>query len=294
MACNGEHCLAGGLRQRGRKKEDLPGQPLVSIVTIVLNGEEDLRKTMESVLHQSYAPIEYIVIDGGSTDKTISLIRHYDEEIDYWVSEPDNGISDAFNKGILAAAGRYIGLINAGDWYEPDTVARVVEAFLAKPETGVVCGALQFWDGLNREYICQSVPQLLARDMTITHPTCFVRADLYRRFGLYEENYKFAMDYKLLLRLKVQGVRFAALESVLANMQHAGVSEVHWKKALQETHQARVELLTGSFFASRGYYFFIETKRRIRILLEKIGGSHLITFYRSRLALVRKIKSACL
>jgi glycosyltransferase involved in cell wall biosynthesis len=294
MACTGEHCLAGGLRQRGRKKKDLPGQPLVSIVTIVLNGEEDLRKTMESVLHQSYAPIEYIVIDGGSTDKTISLIRHYEEEIDYWVSEPDNGISDAFNKGVLAAAGKFIGLINAGDWYEPDTIQRVVEAFLAKPETGVVCGALQFWDGLNREYICQSVPRLLARDMTITHPTCFVRADLYRRFGLYEEKYKFAMDYKLLLRLKVQGVRFAALESVLANMQHAGVSEVHWKKALQETHRARVELLAGSFFASRGYYFLVETKRRIRIFLEKMGGSHLITFYRSRLALVRKIKSACL
>lgn len=294
MACTGEHRLVGGLRQRGRKKEELPGQPLVSIITIVLNGEEHLRKTIESVLHQTYAPIEYIVIDGGSTDKTISLISHYDEEIDYWVSEPDNGISDAFNKGILAAAGRFIGLINAGDWYEPETVQRVVEAFLAKPETGVVCGALQFWDGLNREYICQSVPRLLARDMTITHPTCFVRADLYRRFGLYEENYKFAMDYELLLRFKVHGVRFAALAAVLANMQHAGVSEAHWKQALQETHQARVELLTGSFFASRGYYFFVETKRRIRIFLDKMGASHLITFYRSRLALVRKIKSACL
>jgi hypothetical protein len=138
----------------------------------------------------------------------------------------------------------------------------------------VVCGALQFWDGKKREYVCQSVPRLLEKDMTITHPTCFVRTDLYERFGLYDEEYKFAMDYKLLLRLKVEGVGFVALESVLANMQHAGISEMHWRQALQETHRARVQLLNGSFFNR--------------------GGSQLIAFYRSRLALVKKTKSVCI
>lgn len=294
MDCSGKHTQTGGLRQRGGKKEDLSGHPLVSIITIALNDADHLQKTIESVLRQSYGPIEYIVIDGGSTDNTISLLRQYDAEIDYWVSEPDKGISHAFNKGVQAAGGRFVGLINAGDWYEPDTVQRVVEIFLAAPETGVVCGALQYWNKMKREYICQSVPRLLERDMTLTHPTCFVRADLYRRFGLFDEKYKFAMDYKLLLRLKVRGVRFVALEAVLANMRHAGISEIQWKEALRETHQARVELLPGSLFATRGYYLFVETKRRIRIFLDKMGAGRLIAFYRSRLALVKKIKSACI
>ena len=291
MQDSDKHKLVGGLRHRGYNKEGLPGQPLVSIITIVLNAEDHIQKTIESVLHQSYVPIEYIVVDGGSTDNTLSVIRQNDEKIDYWVSESDKGVSDAFNKGIIAARGKYIGLINAGDWYEPETVQCVVETFLAAPETGVVCGALQFWDGLKQEYICQSVPRFLERDMTITHPTCFISADLYDSFGLYENEYKFAMDYKLLLRLKLQGVSFVALQTVLANMQHSGASEIHWNKALQETHRARVELLSGSFFATKGYYFFVEMKRRLRFFLDKIGANNLIAFYRSRLALVKKNKS---
>lgn len=286
--------LAEGSRHKGQQKEGLPGQPLVSIITIVLNGADHIQRTVESVLQQSYEPIEYIVVDGGSADSTVSILRQYGDKIAYWVSEADDGLSDAFNKGILAAGGKYIGLINAGDWYEPQTVKRVVETFLAAPETGVVCGALQFWDGLVSEYTCQSMPELLERDMTITHPTCFVRADLYEQFGMYENEYKFAMDYKLLLRLKLQGVRFVALQTVLANMQHSGISEIHWQQALQETHRARVELSADSFFATRGYYFFLETKRRIRIFLGKIGAGSLIAFYRSRVALVKKTKSGSL
>lgn len=291
MESSGKQKLSGGLRQKGKKKKDLSGRPLVSIITIVLNDEDHIQKTIESVLQQSYEPIEYIVVDGGSTDSTIPKIREFEEKIDYWFSEPDMGISDAFNKGIHEAHGKYIGLINAGDWYEPETVQRVVKTFQASSDTGVVCGSLQFWSGLAREYICESVPQLLEKDMTITHPTCFVRADLYDRFGLYENEYKFAMDYKLLLRLKSQGVHFAALDSVLANMQHSGVSEIHWKDALLETHRARTELLEGSFYATKAYYYFVETKRRIRILMQRMGLSRTIAFYRSRIALVKKNKT---
>jgi glycosyltransferase involved in cell wall biosynthesis len=266
-------------------------QPLVSIITIVFNGEKDIRQTMESVLQQSYGSVEYIVIDGGSTDGTVSILEEFDSQLTYWRSAADNGISDAFNKGINVARGEIIGLINAGDWYESDTVQCVVDAFLADKAVGVVCGALQFWKGSQPEYLCSSVPELLEREMSITHPTCFVLTDLYKRFGMFSDAYKLAMDYELLLRLKCKGAVFVALDTVLANMQHDGISEENWKKALQETHRARTELLDSSFFTTIWYYYFLILKRGIRVFLEKLGFDGLLHFYRNRLALVKKTKS---
>ena len=277
--------------QSGMGDTVLQKNPLVSIVTVVLNDEMGISKTIESVLQQKYEPIEYIVIDGGSTDGTLDKVRSYADKIDFWVSEQDQGISEAFNKGIRAAHGNFIGLINAGDWYEPDAVEQIVKTFSVHPETGVVCGALQFWSGEEKEYACQSEPNLLEKDMTVTHPTCFVRADLYEQHGLFDESYRYAMDYKLLLGLKVQSVPFISLRSVLTNMQHAGSSESNWKDALKETHRARMELLPGAFVATKWYYLFIKTKRNIRLFMQKFGWEQPIAFYRSRMALVKKNKA---
>ena len=102
--------------------------PLVSIITIVFNGEKHLQQTIESVLGQTYPKIEYIIIDGGSKDNSISIIEKYSSRLAYWISEPDKGISDAFNKGISKANGEIIGLINADDWYEKDAVEKIVAA----------------------------------------------------------------------------------------------------------------------------------------------------------------------
>jgi len=147
---------------------------------------------------------------------------------------------------------------------------------------------LQFWHGTEREFICQSVPHLLERDMTVTHPSCFVRSEVYHTYGLFGEQYKLAMDYELLLRFKKQGVKFTALNIVLTNMQHSGISEINWKKALEETHRARKVLLKSSFFASTSYYYFILAKRFLRIFMENLGLNSVLGFYRSRLALVKK------
>ena len=103
-------------------------QPLVSIITIVFNGGKHLQQTIESVLGQSYSNIEYIIIDGGSKDSSVSIIEKYSAQLAYWTTEPDKGISDAFNKGIKKTKGQIIGIINADDWYEADTVQQVVTA----------------------------------------------------------------------------------------------------------------------------------------------------------------------
>ncbi len=274
-----------------KQGENRPGQPpLVSIITIVLNGEGSIRRTMESVLQQSYPNIEYIVIDGGSTDNTVALIREYEKEISHWQSEGDTGISDAFNKGIRLAHGEIVGLLNAGDWYPEDAVQCAVEQFEKEPALGVVCGAVQFYRGSEKEYLCFSEPEYLKRDMSITHPSCFLISVLYDRFGGFSPSYRLAMDYELLLRLQVNGVRFLSIPTVLANMQHDGVSEANWQKGLAETHRARKELLSPSLYTSTAYYFFLVCKRSARILLEKCGCDSLLAFYRARLALVKKYR----
>jgi glycosyltransferase involved in cell wall biosynthesis len=267
-----------------------PVRPLVSIVTIVLNGAQELRQTLDSVLQQTYELVEHIVIDGGSTDGTVEILKEYEPHLEYWTTEKDGGISDAFNKGIRKAGGEIVGLLNAGDWYEPDTVQQVVAVFQSDRNIGVICGSLQFWKGNRKEYLCRSVPHLLEREMSVTHPTCFVRRDLYAKVGPFSLDYKLAMDYEMLLRLKKLGCRFVSLERVLANMQHNGVSEENWQAALRETHKARNELLDSSFYTTIWYYWFLNLKRRVRLLLEWLGWDVVLRFYRKRIALVKKIK----
>lgn len=264
--------------------------PLVSIVTIVLNGEASIRRTIESVLGQSYTNIEYIIIDGGSTDNTVAIIKEYEDRITHWQSGKDHGISDGFNKGIRLASGEVIGLINAGDWYCDDAVQCVVNTFQKEIDIGVLCGALQFYKGTERAYLCFSEPDLLEREMSVTHPSCFVRSELYSTFGLFSTGYRFAMDYELLLRLKINGAQFLSIDTALANMQHDGVAEENWQEALAETHKARNELLGKSLYTSSFYFHFLMLKRRIRIILENSGCDALIAFYRARLAFVKKQK----
>jgi len=98
--------------------------PLISIITVVLNGEKFLEGAIKSVLSQTYQNFEYIIIDGGSYDRSIEIIKKYANEKTFWISEPDKGISDAFNKGISKARGEVIGLLNYDDWYEKNTLEK--------------------------------------------------------------------------------------------------------------------------------------------------------------------------
>lgn len=107
--------------------------PLISIITVVYNGEKYLEQTIQSVINQTYKNIEYIVIDGGSTDGTLDIIKKYEEHISYWVSESDKGLYDAMNKGIGVAKGELIGMINSDDWYELEAVEIMAEAYKNNP-----------------------------------------------------------------------------------------------------------------------------------------------------------------
>jgi glycosyltransferase involved in cell wall biosynthesis len=178
----------------------------VSIVTVAFNSVSTIRDTIESVLGQSYARIEYIVIDGGSTDGTVEVVREYGARIAHFVSEPDRGLYDAMNKGVALATGDFIGLLNSDDIYQDaDVVSSVVAAvdhgarfvygdlvYVRQADTSRV---VRYWRG--RPY----TPSFFERGDVPPHPTLFVRSDVYAEVGGFKANdFRLSADYEFMLR----------------------------------------------------------------------------------------------
>jgi glycosyltransferase involved in cell wall biosynthesis len=207
--------------------------PLVTVITVVLNGESHLEKAIESVLGQSYKNLEYILIDGGSTDGTLDIIRKYEDRIAYWISEKDNGLYDAMNKGISKASGEIIGILNSDDWYEPEAVEIIVDHFRNHPSGGVYYGLLRVWENEHVQSIQGNTDFLLSK-YNISHPTCFVRSDVYKQFGVFDTRYRIDGDYELMLRYRKNKVPFVFIERVLANFRIGGISITQDKKRIFE------------------------------------------------------------
>jgi glycosyltransferase involved in cell wall biosynthesis len=218
----------GGLRTKGYFKKSFQDKPLVSIITVVFNGRESIEQTLRSVLEQSYDNVEYIVIDGGSTDGTKEIIRKHEQALDYWVSEPDSGIAEAWNKGIQASTGDIVGIINGGDWYELNAAADVAELFLQNKAAGVIHGNRRQWNESGTRVLGISRPatrvEITTLRLPINHPTCFVRRQTYQTYGLFDMSYRVAMDYDFVSRLCKQKVGFLYLDAVIANMRTGGIS----------------------------------------------------------------------
>ena len=189
----------------------------VSIITVCYNSVKTIEKAILSVLNQDYDKIEYIIIDGGSTDGTLDVIKKYSERISKIISEPDDGIYDAMNKGIRLSTGNIIGIINSDDWYAEGTVSAAVNAFLEDSERDVVHGrqidVLQ--DGSLVEH---GVKGIMSDDYiaTFCHPTFFVKRKVYEENGVFDCQYSTDADGDLVYRLYLAGVKFHYDDSVCA------------------------------------------------------------------------------
>jgi glycosyltransferase involved in cell wall biosynthesis len=242
-----------------------PYHPKVSIITVCLNSKEYIEDTIRSVRGQTYKDIEYIIIDGGSTDGTITVIKKYEKDISYWVSEPDKGISDAFNKGINASKGDIIGIINAGDRYTVDAVSTAVRILKENPEFDFVYGDLIYTDEKgnpqflvkgDRNYqkkIYYTLPSLI-------HPTVFLKRDVYESCGLYEGSYRLAMDYEFLLRITRYGKKGIYVEDTLALMTFGGISYSKFYDSYKEVCRASIK------------YGYSPIKAYLRLYLKGIRG----------------------
>ncbi len=214
---------------------------MISVITICKNEAKYIEKTIRSVLNQSYGDIEYIVIDGGSTDGTADIISRYSDQLSYFVSEPDNGIYNAFNKGLRACHGEIIGTINGGDYYEPEALATVWKSYRESPDCGILYGNLNFIQNDENDTIVETyiagddLSRLPYGVVNLGHAACFVTADTYNEQGFYNEVYKIAGDYDFLLKCYVNGVKFYHIGSTLSNYRIKGLSCTNRKQTFIET-----------------------------------------------------------
>lgn len=181
-------------------------QPMVSIVTPSYNQAEYLEKTILSVLDQTYSKIEYIIIDGGSTDGSKEIIKRYSDRIAYWVSEPDAGQTDAINKGFAQANGQILAWLNSDDTYEPHAVAEAVAYLQSHLEVGLLYGDTNFIDAQDRKIGVFPAAQTNYRRLRqgyvhVAQQASFWRAELWKQVGPLDPSFYFAMDYDLWVRL---------------------------------------------------------------------------------------------
>lgn len=188
-----------------------------------------------SVLHQTYPTIEYIVVDGGSTDQTIDLLQKASELFDgrmHWISEPDNGIYDAMNKGIQMATGDIIGILNSDDFLAgPQVIEDIVKAFQEQENLDAAYGDVYYVHEKNlKRYVRYYSSKIFKRELMRfgfmpAHPTFYVKRRCYEQYGLYKTNYRVAADFELLLRfIYIQGINIRYLPSVKVIMRMGGIS----------------------------------------------------------------------
>ena len=213
--------------------------PLISVVTVSYNAVTTIEQTILSVINQTYSNIEYIIIDGGSTDGTVDIIRKYADRIAYWVSEPDKGIYDAMNKGIRMATGDIVGIINSDDFYHrTDILTKVMNAFQDKV-TQAVYGDVRFVNPDNldktvRYYSSKKfTPRRFRYGFMPAHPTFFTYRKYFDEFGYYKTDYRIAADYVLLIRfLYTHHLKAKYLPLDFMKMRTGGASTASFKSNL--------------------------------------------------------------
>lgn len=204
----------------------------ISVITVCFNSASTIRQTIESVLSQRYSAVEHVVVDGNSTDKTVSIIREYADRLGRVVSEPDKGLYDAMNKGVHLASGEIIGVLNSDDFFESeDTLAQVADYFDKHPEIDVVFGDVLFvdpdlTDKVIRYYRANKFrPWKLRFGWMPPHPATYVRRSVYQRFGDYRTDMKISADYEMFVRWLLKGgVSYGYLDQVLVRMRAGGIS----------------------------------------------------------------------
>lgn len=199
----------------------------ISIVTVCFNSAKTIEQTIKSVINQSYNNIEYIIIDGGSTDGTLDVIKKYEPYISYWVSEPDKGIYDAMNKGIRAATGELLGFINSDDWYEKDILGKYVNKYQLD-QADVLYGDLTIVDdsgAAQQHWLCDDVCfDYFYFKMVIPHPTTFIKTKILKE-NMFSTKNKLVSDYELLLRLFVEGHKFQYVgKGTVVYFRNSGIS----------------------------------------------------------------------
>ncbi len=258
----------GGLRTKGYFKKSFENKPLLSVITVVYNGEKYLEETIQSVINQTYDNVEYIIIDGGSIDGTLDIIKKYEEKIDYWVSEKDKGIYDAMNKGIDSASGNWINFMNAGDCFFDKNILNNIFNINKYENIDILYGDLKiqyknffkFQQARNLNTIWQG--------MAFSHQSCFISTS-YHKKNKYDLKYKITADFNLIYNAYINKYEFFYLNSIIATVIPEGLSDSNHLKVHKEVikvvlnKELKVKYLIYYYY----YYLIIIIKLSIKRFL---------------------------
>jgi len=259
-------------------------KPLVSIITVCYNSEKYIRDTIESVLKQTYDNIEYIIVDGNSKDSTLDIIKVYEPKFNgrmKWISEPDEGIYDAMNKGIDMAKGEVIGIINSDDWYKLDAVEKVIEIFGKNKSISIVHGqmvsvfesSIGTYKKLNDK---QTNLKKLKHKMVINHPTVFIKKNCYNKYGVFNIEYKIAADYELMLRYYNYDLKFQYINDVLSYFRVDGTSSLNINTItdvinIQKKYCNNYIMGINYILGFKNIFWYLVVKFRNKFLINTLG-----------------------
>jgi glycosyltransferase involved in cell wall biosynthesis len=268
--------IDGGLRRSGYFKYTLPDQSLITVITVVYNGDKHLEQTIQSVINQSGVNVEYIVIDGGSTDGTLDIIRQYDALIDYWVSEPDKGIADAMNKGLSLATGEYIVFIHADDYlHNIDSLAVASDSF--DKEHQVFSFDILYGDELVRKSSRGFNFWLNCRN-GIPHQGVICSRFLFNKVGCFDTLLKFNMDYDFFLRAYYSDYKLKKIKTVLSVMRDTGISsQTDWQSLERRfneekmVHHRNIQSFHIKVFNKLFWYFYLPYRKIKYLFMERFN-----------------------
>lgn len=261
---------------------------LFSIITIAYNSAQTIERTILSIVNQSIGveQLEYIIIDGGSTDETVNIIKKYESKFPHliWVSEKDKGIYDGMNKGINKSHGKIIGIVNSDDWLEPNALCIIKQEYnQSKNKRTIYTGSLYFHytNGtkqhlvINEEYFNRKKKKYI---MPVRHPATFVPKDIYKEIGLFDIKFKIEADCDFIYRCIDNNIKFRFISEPLSNMSDGGVSNnsKYIKRCLNDR---------ALFYEKRNFHkfkkmYYIVTYS-LRLFVKIIFGKYFIRLYRN-------------
>lgn len=232
----------------------------ISIITVAYNSAETIETTFQSVANQNYDDIEYIVVDGGSTDGTIDLIKKYDKYITKWVSEPDNGLYDAMNKGISMATGEVIGLINSDDLFcDNSALEKVMNTFKLDKKLDSVYSDLYYVSQFDIDKIVRHWITGKKRPFKYgwhpAHPTFYIKSDVYKNYGDFDLSFKLAADFEIMLRfLERYKISTTYLKTPMVKMRLGGETNKSLKNIMNQNKECIRAFKENDLSVNRIFY----------------------------------------
>jgi glycosyltransferase involved in cell wall biosynthesis len=262
-----------------------------SVITPVYNAASTLERTILSVLSQNLeVELEYIIVDGGSTDGSLEIINQYRDRITKIISEADHGVYDAMNKGIMLTSGDVIGIINADDWYNDNALSTVEGVFQEHLDVSIVYANIDNY--VNNQYFHTFIPGKLENlffKFTLNHPSCFVRRQIYEQVGLFDLNYSIAADYDFMLRAYRADAKFSYVKESLASYSLDGMSgkASNRLRLIQESwrvgYNAASELSMSLQAQRLGFYLNWILKEVLTFPIKKVVNPHKLQNLKRRL-----------